>query len=131
MSDKLCDNFQKSVDDVLVRHASLLDVITKLQDSSSKINRAAVKTITNCGCVKLSTLPNSTPEDAEYTELRNFTLTQTEGDICPVCKEKIEQEIGNNLFYLAALCNHFNLSLNDVLEHEKSSLDTLGKFSLY
>jgi len=131
MSDKLCDSFQKSVDDVLVRHASILDVITKLQDSSSKINRAAVKTITNCGCVKLSTIPNSTPEDANYTELRNFTLTQTEGKICSVCKEKVEQEIGNNLFYLAALCNHFDLSLNDVLTHEKSSLDTLGKFSLY
>ncbi len=131
MSDKLCDKFQNSVDDVLIRHASILDIITKLQDSSSRINRAAVKTITSCGCVKLSTLPDLKAEDTNYSDLRNFTLTQTEGEICPVCKEKLEQEIGNNLFYLAALSNHFNLSLNDILEQEKSNLDTLGKFSLY
>jgi hypothetical protein len=131
MSDKLCSDFQKSVDDVLVRHASILDVITKLQDSSSRTNRAAVKTITSCGCVRLNTLPNSKPKDVDYSKLRDFKLTQTDGEICPVCREKLEQEIGNNLFYLAALCNHFNLDLSDILEQEKSNLDTLGKFSLY
>lgn len=131
MSDRICDNFQKSVDEVLIRHASLLDIITKLQDSGSKINRAAVKTITSCGCVKLNTPINDKPDDYDYEDLKKYKLTQTEGEICPVCKEKLEQEIGNNLFYLAALCNHYNLSLNDIVEQEKRNLDTLGKFSLY
>ncbi|BEP30160.1 nucleoside triphosphate pyrophosphohydrolase family protein [Helicovermis profundi] len=125
--------FQETVDDVLIRHVSILDVVTKLQESGAKVNRSTIKTITSCGCIKLNTtsLDKKVPSDMDYEELKNYKLTHTDGDVCPVCKEKIEQEIGNHLFYLSALCNHFNLDLEDILDKEYNRISTLGKFSLY
>lgn len=53
MSDIIYDQFQNLVQDVLIRHNSLLDIITKLDESNARVNRAAVKTITSCGCLSL------------------------------------------------------------------------------
>ena len=133
MKDIKIKDFQETVDDVLIRHVSILDIITKLQDSNARVNRSTIKTITNCGCIKLNTnsLDKKLPNDMSYEELKNYKLTHTEGELCPICKEKIEQEIGNHLFYLAALCNHFNLDLDEILKKEHDRISTLGKFSLY
>ena len=40
MKDCIFDNFQNSVDESLLRHRSVLDVITKLQESDARVNRA-------------------------------------------------------------------------------------------
>lgn len=131
MKDIIYDQFQSTVQDVVIRHASLLDVITKLQESSARVNRAAIKTITSCGCIQLNTAVEEIPDDISYEELKNYNSTHLAGDLCPVCKDKIEEEIGNHFIYLAALCNQFDLSIYDVLLKEYKNISTLGKFSLY
>src|SRR3712207_8572531 len=36
-----------------LRHRSLLDIITKLQETEGRINRAIAKSVTNCGCIEI------------------------------------------------------------------------------
>ena len=44
--------------------------------------------------------------------------THIEGELCENCKDIIEKEIGNHLFYITSLCNTLDISLNTVLEKE-------------
>jgi hypothetical protein len=131
MSDIIYDQFQNLVQDVLIRHNSLLDIITKLDESNARVNRAAVKTITSCGCLSLHAEKPNIPEDTEYQDIKNFVGTDLSGKMCPVCRDKINQEIGTHLFYLAALCNHMDINLYDAFLHEYNRIKTLGPFSLY
>ena len=43
----------KQVEDVLIRHRSILDIITKLDEYTSRINRAVIKSVTYCGCIEI------------------------------------------------------------------------------
>jgi len=45
--------FQKSVDQFLIQHRSILDLMTKYQESNSRVNRAIAKAVTQCGCIKI------------------------------------------------------------------------------
>ncbi len=38
--------------------------------------------------------------------------------------------MGEELFYIAAICNALDLSIYDIMLKQKSNLDLLGKFSL-
>jgi len=131
MKDLLCDNFQNKVDEVLVRHVNILDVITKYNQTAAVVNRAVVKSITDCGCVSLDSSKCEVPSEISYSEIKDYKQSHITGELCPICKEKIEQEIGNNLFYLAALCNHLGLNLYDSMLKEYQKINTLGKFTLY
>jgi len=131
MKDLLSDQFQSKVDEVLVRHASILDILTKYNQTSATVNRAVVKSVTNCGCVSIETDKSELPSEIEYSEIQTYTKTHITGELCPACKEKIEQELGNNLFYMAALCNHLDINLYDTFVKEYNKLSTLGKYTLY
>ncbi|MDK2918125.1 MAG: hypothetical protein PWQ37_858 [Candidatus Petromonas sp.] len=131
MKDILCDEFQNSVEDVLTRHKSILDIITKLQESSARINRAVIKSITSCGCVTIKASKQELPDNISYDEVKNYMDNHLKGNLCESCREKIEEEIGNNLFYLAALSNTLDINLYDVILKECKQIGTLGKFSLY
>lgn len=131
MKDLLCDNFQNKVDEVLVRHINILDVITKYNQTAAVVNRAVVKSITDCGCISLDTSKCELPSEIDYSDITDYKKSHIVGELCPICKEKIEQEIGNNLFYLAALCNHLGLNLYDSMLKEYKKINTLGKFTLY
>lgn len=134
MKDIIFDNFQNAVNDSLLRHKSILDIITKLQESESRINRAVVKSVTNCGCVKVNaqkqTLPNEKDNDDNMESLKDCLKTHVEGELCSNCRDVVEREIGNHLFYLASLCNTLDLNLYDILLKEYDRIDTLGKYSL-
>jgi len=54
MKDIIFDNFQNDVNESLLRHKSILDIITKYSESSSRVNRALAKAVTKCGCIKIS-----------------------------------------------------------------------------
>ena len=62
MCDFNFNNFNDIVDDVLVRHKSILDIITKLQETNSKINRAIIKSVTACGCIEINGKLQQVPE---------------------------------------------------------------------
>lgn len=131
MNDLLYDQFQNTVDEVLVRHTSVLDIITKLEASNARVNRSVVKTITACGCMKMSAQKQEIPEGAEFYDMKKYVDNHLSGELCPTCREKIEQEVGSHLFYLTALCNQFDVNLYDVMLQEYKRVKTLGSFSLY
>jgi len=131
VKDLLCDQFQSSVDDVLTRHKSILDIITKLQESSSRVNRAVIKSVTSCGCIKVDASIQEVPDDVDYNDIKNYMDNHLIGELCEVCKEKISQELGRNLFYIAALANNLDINLYDVILDECKKIKALGKYSLY
>ena len=58
-------------------------------------------------------------------------LSGTKGEICTYCRERIENEIGETLFYLAGLCNALEFSMKDIMKKELSNVEMLGKYSLH
>lgn len=124
------DEFQDQVDEVLIRHRSILDILTKIQESSGRVNRAVAKSVTDCGCIKINSQKQSIPKDISYSELKEHMSDHVDGYLCDVCKEKIEEEICASIFYITGLCNSFNLNLDDMLEKHASKIDMLGKYGL-
>lgn len=129
MKDLLCDEFQEAVAQYLVRHRSILDVISKFQESNARVNRAVVKAVTNCGCLEIDAQKQQFAS-RDLTELLATVNTHLDGELCDECRGTIEAELGNHLFYLASLCNLLDLSLFDVLLKEHQRLETLGLFKL-
>ena len=127
--DLSCDDFQNQVDEVLVRHKSILDIITKLDEYTSRINRAVVKSVTSCGCIEIKATKQDYNKDS-LEEIRNNMKNHVEGELCPSCKEIVEEEVGAYLFYLAALCNALDIDISEALLKEYSNIKALGIFSL-
>lgn len=133
MKDVIFDDFQNSVDNSLLRHKSILDIMTKLEESQGRINRAVAKSVTNCGCIEVNAKRQQLPdenEDIDMQSLKDCLKSHISGKICDNCRGVIENEIGNNLFYLTALCNILDLNLYDILLKEYDKIDTLGKYNL-
>ena len=125
----LCTDFQDSISKVLVRHKSVLDIMTKMDDYNSRINRAMVKAVTSCGCISIDAKKQEFTGES-YKDLPNSLDSHLKGEMCDQCKEVIDLEMGNYLFYLTALCDTIGLSLNDVIQHEYDRNKTLGLFNL-
>lgn len=129
MKDILCDEFQNTVSELLIRHQSILDILSKSQESIARVNRGVVKAVTNCGCIKICAEKAHIPEDARLEDLKDLLNSNVQGNVCPVCKEIIESEIGKTLFYLTALCNSFDINLYDVFLKELKKISTLRIFN--
>jgi len=123
-------SFQEAVSEYLIRHRSILDVISKFQEAGARVNRAVVKAVTSCGCVEVQAGRQQLPADITYWEMKQHMATHLKGEMCEHCREVLEQEIGRNLFYLAALCDLFNLELEALVEDERKRIATLGVFNL-
>ena len=133
MKDVIFDDFQNSVNESLLRHRSILDIMTKLQESEARINRAVAKTVTNCGCLQIGAKKQQIPtnaDDIDIEDLKHHLQTHITGTACDNCREVLEREIGNHMFYVASLCNLLDLNLYDILLKEYDRIGTLGKFSM-
>lgn len=130
VKDLLCDEFQNTVANYLIRHKSVIDVMTKLQESNARINRALAKTITYCGCLEVNAKKQQVPQDAELRELKDYMQAHINGSLCEQCKDVLETEIGSSLFYLTALCNLLDLNLYDIMLKEHDKIETLGVYNL-
>ncbi len=131
MKDLICDEFQNTVSDLLIRHHSVIDVLSKLSESACRVNRAVIKSVTDCGCVSIQAEKIEIPEHLEsVAELKACLDSHLRGDLCPHCDEVIMGELGKLLFYTAALCNVLDINLYDVFitEHKKSQ--ALGYFNM-
>ena len=124
------DDFQKTVDSMLIRHQSILDIISKIQESSAKVNRAVVKAVTSCGCITIEAEKSTIPENATLADLKFILNSHLRGALCPNCKEMVETELGKQFFYLAALANTLGISIGEVLEKEDEKLKTLTVYNL-
>ena len=129
MKDIIFDEFQNSVNDSLLRHKSILDLITKYSESNSRVNRAIAKAVTNCGCIEINASKQNMNQEDSLEDISDHLNTHLAGDLCDNCREIIEAEVGNNIFYLAALCNYLGISLYDILIRETEKINTLGKFT--
>jgi hypothetical protein len=123
-------SFQAQVDEYLIRHRSVLDVITKLQESTARVNRAIAKAVTTCGCISVTAVKQQFPNDVGLSEIRQYLQTHLNGKLCERCAEAVESEIGSELFYIAALCNLLDLDLETIRKKEHSRIKTLGIFNL-
>lgn len=130
MKDILIDDFQYTVQELLVRNKSIIDALTKFQDSNARVNRAIVKAVTQCGCIQINAKKQNIPGDADYEALKDTLETHLEGKLCDNCRDQIEKEIGTNLFYLASICNTLDLNLYDVVIKENERVKMLGNYNL-
>lgn len=130
MKDILIDDFQYTAQELLVRNKSILDLITKYQDSNSRVNRAIIKSVTQCGCLTISAHKQDIPEDANFDEIKNSTDAHVGGTLCDNCRDAIERDMGRNVFYLASLCNALDLNLYDIILKENDRIRMLGKYNL-
>jgi len=124
------NEFQEKVEELLIRHKSILDSLSKYQETNSKVNRSITKAITFCGCVTINASSQNIPEDASLKDYKKYVDTHFSGNLCEQCKDIIEEKIGNNLFYLVALTNLLELDLDEILQKEMDKINTLGHFNL-
>lgn len=132
MKDVIFDDFQNTVEDSLLRHRSLIDILSKLQESDARVNRSVSKSITNCGCIQINGQKqqmNFNVDSINDEKLKNSFNSHVTGELCDSCRDIVERELGNHLFYVAALCNTLDLNMYDILLKENDKINTLGKFS--
>lgn len=130
MEDACWSELQGKVSGALIRHRSLIDVISKLQDTTARVSRTVAKAATECGCVEYNIVKQQVPEDAAFSQLSQFMETHVKGTLCEECRDALEKEIGRNLFYLVSLCELMGLDFSDIVDRENSQVSTLGAFTL-
>jgi hypothetical protein len=134
MKDLIFDHFQNIVSDSLVRHKSIIDILTKLQESEARLNRAIAKSVTACGCLEISAkkqdIPKELPDDITLEDFYRHMNSHVSGELCENCREVLEKEMGNNIFYMVSLCNILNINLYDVFLKEYNKLKMLGKYDM-
>lgn len=130
MKDILVAEFQYTVQELLFRNKSIIDSITKFQDSNARVNRSIVKAVTQCGCIKIDAHKQQFPEDSDFEEMRKAMDTHLDGELCENCRDQIEKELGKNLFYMASICNTLGIDLYDVIIKEQERVKMLGQYNL-
>lgn len=125
----LCDDFQNEVSQILIRHKSILDIMTKLDEYNARINRAVAKSVTTCGCIEIHANKQDFDTDS-FEDLALNAKSHVEGEICEGCNDVLEEEIGSYLFYLTSLCETLGMNFHHVLEKEFDRIKTLGIYSL-
>ena len=127
--DLSLNEFQKQVDDVLIRHRSILDIITKLDEYTARVNRAVIKASTSCGCIEIHAKKQNFNKNS-LEDMKNSMESHVTGKLCPECREILLEEMGAYLFYLAALSNVLGIDMSEALLNEYNNIKTLGLFSL-
>lgn len=131
MKDTILDQYQNNVNESLIRHKSILDILSKLMTTEATLQRAVCHSVTSCGCIEINAAKQIYYYDNSNTELlANKISNHLSGNLCPKCRETIESELGNNIFYLTCLCNLLDINLYDILINENKNILTLGKFTL-
>lgn len=124
MKKTLTEDFQDTVSKLHIWNKSILDILSKLQSAGAKVNRATIKSVTNCGCIEIdgkkSVITFESREDG----------SQVKGVLCPDCRANMEKEIGESLYYIISLCNTLNLNVDKIIQKELERVKTLGKYNL-
>ncbi len=124
MKKTLTEEFQDTVEKLHIWNKSVLDIMSKLQMSSAKINRATVKSVTSCGCIEID------GKKSIISFEKNEDGSQLCGVLCEDCRANLEREIGEGLYYIISLCNALNLNVDKIIQKEVDRVKTLGKYNL-
>jgi hypothetical protein len=130
MNSLTLTQFQDQVSELLLRHRSLLDVLSKFQQSNAAVNRSVIKSITECGCIEVNAAKQAYHPDMTMEEAKDTLGTHVEGHLCENCMEAVSSELGRNLFYMSALGNILDVNLDKVVENESKKCSTLGFFNM-
>jgi hypothetical protein len=130
IKDIYVDDYQAVVGDLLTRNRSILDITSKFISSASKVNRSVLKAVTHCGCITVDAKKQNFPDEVNYENMLGLMDTHLKGKLCENCRRNFENEVGDTLFYIAALCNILDISMYDVILKDKEALSTLGSYSL-
>ncbi len=133
-NDKSCleerlGDFQSEVSRSLLRHKSVLDIVTKMEEYNARVIRAVTKAATMCGCIEIHATKQAFEADS-LEDLAKSLSTHVTGELCPACREALEVEMGSYLFYMVALCNTFDIKMSEVLNAEYVNTKMLGLFSM-
>ena len=74
-----CHHFQKNVEENLVRHYSILDIVSKFQETNARVNRALFRAVTDCGCISVDASKQVLPDDCSFEDIRNHIQSHLEG----------------------------------------------------
>ncbi len=130
VKDIIIDEFQFVIQDYLVYNRSVLDILSMIQESNSMINREIIRAATHCGCISIDAKKQEYQADRCLELIRDTNKAHITGKLCDNCKERLEKNIGQNLFYLASLCNTVDLDIYDIIIDEIKNLKLLGKYNL-
>lgn len=130
MSTLTLKQFQDQVSELLLRHRSLLDVLSKYQQSNAAVNRSVVKAVTECGCLEVEAGKQHYTFNMTLNQAKEQLETHIAGQLCEHCVDVVQAEIGKNLFYMASLCNLLGLDLEQIVRQESEKCSTLGLFNL-
>ncbi|AWB46162.1 DUF1573 domain-containing protein [Paenibacillus sp. CAA11] len=130
MSTLSLQSFQEQVSELLLRHRSLLDVLSKTGQSSASVNRAVAKAVTECGCIELHATKQTFEAHANLLDAREQVDKHVHGKLCENCREAISSELGRNIFYMSALCNLLDINMDEVVARESQKCSTLGLFNM-
>jgi predicted house-cleaning noncanonical NTP pyrophosphatase (MazG superfamily) len=125
----IIDELQALSSQVSIRHKSILDIMTKLDEYNARINRAVVKSVTNCGCIEIVAKKQDFESDT-LEELAQNLDSHVRGNICSVCKEKLEEEIGTYIFFLSSLAETLGFDLSDTIKKELERDKILGIYTM-
>ena len=128
-TDEFISKFQEQISSSLIRHKSTLDIMTKLDEFNARINRAVAKSVTTCGCISIHAEKQNFDGD-HFEELSKKASSHLHGSLCDNCKDVLEGEIGNYMFYLAALSDTLDLNLHEIIVKEYERNKLLGIYSL-
>lgn len=122
--------FQDQVSELLLRHRSLLDVLSKFQQSNAAVNRSIIKSITECGCIRVNAAKQAYEDEMTLEAAKKLLDTHLQGHLCEHCQEVVSAELGRNLFYMSALGNLLDVDLEKVVDKESKKCSTLGLFNM-
>lgn len=130
MSSLSLKEFQDQVSELLLRHRSVLDVLSKFTQSNAGVQRSVAKAITECGCIQVHAGRQQYTSEMTINDAKRLLETHVAGDLCESCVDIVASEVGKNLFYMASLCNLLGVDLQKVVEDESKRCSTLGFFNM-
>lgn len=130
MTESRLKPFQDQVSELVLRHRSLLDIMSKLNQASASIHRSVTKSVTECGCITLNAQKQNFNDGLTKEQAKELLESHIDGELCEPCREAVSGELGRQLFYLSALCNSLDINLDDVLAKEQAKCNTLGFFNM-
>ena len=130
LKDIVFDEFQNTVSELLICNRSILDIMTKVQETHARLHRSIIKSATRCGCIKIDSSKPNIPSEATLSDLKVLLESHVKGDLCRDCREDIEKSVGKMIFYTAAVCNLLDLNMYDILLKEQQQMKILGLYNL-
>ncbi|ANE46757.1 hypothetical protein SY83_11280 [Paenibacillus swuensis] len=130
MNSPSLKEFQDQVSELLLRHRSLLDVLSKCNQANASVHRSVIKSVTECGCIEVHAEKQRYSEQPDLQEAMGLMQQHIHGKLCDTCKEAVSAELGKNFFYISALCNLLSIDMETVIDEESRKCSTLGLFNL-